>query len=570
MLKPWWERWPGRLEFELKELDKAGIPYELDQAARAAGVIALRLKPTLDGEPLNLLVVFPDIYPYTRFEVFAEDLDLEHHQHPFSKTLCLIGRATRHWKPTDTLAGFIKNRLPQVLKASRSDNPSDAADLEEHQGEPFSDYYQYVPGTIVFVDSSWSLNPEVKQGDLIIGLDENAGNIVRGVVLEIRDSNRTLLARADPSLARLYPKRMHARWLRVDAPVREVNPSRFLDTLVKHDRSLGHPLWHPVKGWRLDVIGVVFPEEVRWRQSFDGWVFVVRAEELKDKGRRRSGAYLARSGRVGREDLTTRVPELVPLRDTRVALVGLGGIGAPSAIEFARSGVGELRIVDHDIVDPGTIIRWPLGISVAGLLKTETIKNLISDHYPYTQVVAITHRVGALRGNGTTDLKILDELVDGADLVYDATAEVGIQHLLSDLARQRRLPYLCVSTTAGAWGGLVVRIRPGRTEGCWLCLQHALMDESIPSPPADPTGQTQPAGCADPTFTGASFDVGQIALAGIRLAISTLLDGKSGGYPNVDWDVAVISLRTSGGEIIAPQFDTFKLNRHPSCECGKK
>jgi molybdopterin/thiamine biosynthesis adenylyltransferase len=229
-----------------------------------------------------------------------------------------------------------------------------------------------------------------------------------------------------------------------------------------------------------------------------------------------------------------------------------------------------LRIVDHDIVDPGTIIRWPLGISVAGLLKTETIKNLISDHYPYTQVVAITHRVGALRGNGTTDLKILDELVDGADLVYDATAEVGIQHLLSDLARQRRLPYLCVSTTAGAWGGLVVRIRPGRTEGCWLCLQHALMDESIPSPPADPTGQTQPAGCADPTFTGASFDVGQIALAGIRLAISTLLDGKSGGYPNVDWDVAVISLRTSGGEIIAPQFDTFKLNRHPSCECGKK
>lgn len=570
MLKPWWERWPGRLEFELKELDEAGIFYELDQGARAGGVIALRLGPTVGGEIIKLVAIFPDLYPYTRFEVFAPDLDLKHHQHPFSKTLCLIGRATRHWKPTDTLADFIKNRLPQVLRVARSNNPSDVAELEEHQGEPFSDYYQYASGAIILVDSAWSLDPAIKQGELIIGLSENSGNILRGAALEVRDGNRTMLGKADPSLARLYPKRMHARWLRVDGPIGEANPGRFLGALVKQNRSLERPLWHPVKGWRMDVTGVVFPEEVRWRKNSDGWAFVVRAEELKDKGRRKEGVYLARAGRVGREDLTARVPELAPLRDLRIALVGLGGIGAPSAIEFARSGTGELRIVDHDIVDPGTVARWPLGISVTGLYKTETLEKFIAEHYPYTQVTATTHRIGALRRNGSTDLKILDELLDGMDLVYDATAEIGIQHLLSDLARERRLPFLCVSTTTGAWGGLLARIRPDLTEGCWLCLQHALTDGTIPSPPADPAGQIQPVGCADPTFTGAGFDVGQIALAGVRLAFSTLLTGKSGGYPDVGWDVAVIALRSAGGEVIAPRYETFKLPRHPSCECGKK
>ena len=198
------------------------------------------------------------------------------------------------------------------------------------------------------------------------------------------------------------------------------------------------------------------------------------------------------------------------------------------------------------------------------------LKGFIGANYPYTQVVATTHRIGAIRGTGPSDLKILDELLDGADLVYDATAEVGIQHLLSDLTRERGLPYLCVSTTAGAWGGLLARIRPHQTQGCWLCLQYALTDGTIPSPPADPAGRIQPVGCADPTFTGAGFDVGQIALAGVRLAISILLADKNGGYPDVDWDVAVIALRSSDGKFFAPRYETFKLHRHPSCDCGKK
>lgn len=98
-----------------------------------------------------------------------------------------------------------------------------------------------------------------------------------------------------------------------------------------------------------------------------------------------------------------------------------------------------------------------------------------------------------------------------------------------------------------------------------MCLQHATTDGTVPSPPSDPSGDVQPRGCADPTFTGAGFDVAEVALNGVRLAVSALVGGLYGGYPEADWDVAIISFRDESGREIMPQWQTFKLHRHPLC-----
>jgi hypothetical protein len=49
MLKPWWELWSGRLEYELAVLDAAAIHYERDARALARGKINLRLKVHLSS-----------------------------------------------------------------------------------------------------------------------------------------------------------------------------------------------------------------------------------------------------------------------------------------------------------------------------------------------------------------------------------------------------------------------------------------------------------------------------------------------------------------------------------------
>src|SRR5262249_14291535 len=155
---------PSRLDYELDELRAAGIPFELDQEAFSRGVVVVRLSPTIDGEIIDIIARFPDLYPYFRFQVEAPALNLQRHQNPFSKSLCLNGRATEHWDSDDTLAKYITEQLPLVLKAARSQDETEVAKIEQHQGEPFSDYYPYLRDSIVLIDSSWKIDPAVKEG----------------------------------------------------------------------------------------------------------------------------------------------------------------------------------------------------------------------------------------------------------------------------------------------------------------------------------------------------------------------------------------------------------------------
>lgn len=279
-------------------------------------------------------------------------------------------------------------------------------------------------------------------------------------------------------------------------------------------------------------------------------------------------AYFARAGIGSRAALQQRTPELRPLADKVVALFGLGCIGAPCALELARGGIGELRILDHDFVDPATVSRWPLGLSAAGLSKVVAIEEFMHANYPSTKTTKFEHRLGDVRSPGSwqvSDTQILHEMFEGASLILDATAEVGIHRFLSERARDEKVPYLGVVGTQGGWGGKVFRVLPGQTQGCWLCYRYACDDGLIPEPPADVDALVQAVGCADPTFTGAGFDMTQVALYSIRTAVSTLCLGAEGGYPPMEWDVTHLHFRDEAGHLIPPLYQTHMITRHPKC-----
>src|SRR5215203_2732352 len=103
-VRPWWERWPGRLEAELVALSDAGIVCKRDEEAYGAGILVLHLEFPADAGKIALTATFPDLYPYFRFEVVAPELQLAHHQNPLSGGLCLLGREGGNWDPTCTLA----------------------------------------------------------------------------------------------------------------------------------------------------------------------------------------------------------------------------------------------------------------------------------------------------------------------------------------------------------------------------------------------------------------------------------------------------------------------------------
>jgi hypothetical protein len=122
-----------------------------------------------------------------------------------------------------------------------------------------------------------------------------------------------------------------------------------------------------------------------------------------------------------------------------------------------------------------------------------------------------------------------------------------------------------VSATAGAWGGVVVRIVPGSSEGCWSCLEHHRADDSVPAPPADPTGLIQPHGCAEPTFTGRAVELDLIALHATRLTLSTLTNAAQGTTTSLGADINVAAHRTSQGLECTTRWSELALRRHPAC-----
>lgn len=591
----WWERYPERLERELQALDAAGLSYERVQEDFDRGILTLRVTVDVDGKRQEVLATFPDLYPHFRFQVRAPQLDLPHHQNVFSKTLCLIGRSTANWLIDDNVAEFLTDHLSRVVSAARG-APGDASSLEEHQGEPISNYFPYWPA-MCLVDSEWKIPTELQQGSLEIGIIDISVPVqgkppaLTAAVLEVLDDKGEIVCRAEPEITEAFQgRKMRGRWSRWLDPREGAaeDEHQHARNVWKALSNRDHRNWDQKPHRETDsagneakfaVRGLLIEEEVGYQKTGPGWVFVVRVtiefsvpprQRIKNRSSAVEHHYFARAGRAGEHDLWARAEELAQLRNKRIAQVGLGCLGGISAVEFARAGLHRIRAIDHDIVEPGTVLRWPLGLGVAGRFKAEALRKHLGQHYPGTIFEARVRPLGIVRQSNDelSDEEVLGWLLDEADLVYDASAEIGVQWALAAYGRQRRVPYVRLAGTAGGWGGYVLRIHPERTPGCYWCFHEATMEGSFLAPERK-DGLISPVGCADPTYIGAGFELAQIALQGVRVTVGTLCEGAVGGFPTPHWDVAVIRLRGAQGEFATPQVTTSILERRAGCAvCG--
>lgn len=75
------------------------------------------------------------------------------------------------------------------------------------------------------------------------------------------------------------------------------------------------------------------------------------------------------------------------LKNARVAVAGLGGLGSNIALMLARAGVGTLHLIDFDEVDLSNLNRQQYFICHLGMYKTDAIKDEISRINPYINVI---------------------------------------------------------------------------------------------------------------------------------------------------------------------------------------
>jgi molybdopterin/thiamine biosynthesis adenylyltransferase len=583
-MEAWWVRYPGVLDAETQALDLWGRPWSLDEAQFSEHRLVVKVQVELCGSTHELTAFYPDSYPYFMPQVQLQGTRLPRHHNP-EGYLCLLAHDGDEWVPGhDTLASLLQQQLPALEQVTQAGADAEYVALaEEHVGEPLANFLPYMDRSAILVPDE--LPPDsVMSGQLqLLARNRPKGaSYITAILKQVSEPNGIPLVEFTAKML-AYRQQMNGFWLRLaqrPEPIGDVNARRkhLYETARDALPSFRSRLQHAAVGEEF-IVGLLYPDQVEWRQTAEDWLFIwARINKAGKNGRNPSPPDveygLVRADWAGSRSFLMRAPELAPIKSKSVLLVGVGAIGSPLALQLAKSGVSELHLVDMDVLQSGNTVRWALGSSSSGHPKTEVIASYLLSEYPHIKVAAHTFRIGVTHDNTDgslfSDYDFLREQAKRVDLVVDATANYRVNHLLSDIARREDRPYLWLSTTPGAAGGVVGRIIPGRTDGCWHCFQHSLADGSI-KPPAD-NGEVdvQPRGCAHATFVAAGIDSDEVSVLAARVAVATLLaqassSGKDADFP---WDVAVGEF-FDGPRRMASQWTSYQVVKHPNCQiCG--
>jgi molybdopterin/thiamine biosynthesis adenylyltransferase/rhodanese-related sulfurtransferase len=221
------------------------------------------------------------------------------------------------------------------------------------------------------------------------------------------------------------------------------------------------------------------------------------------------------------------------LLESKVLLLGAGGLGSPAALYLAAAGVGTIGIVDMDVVDESNLQRQILhNLDRIGERKVDSAKKTLTAINPDVDVVTYDVRLGA------------DNVVDiirDYDVIVDGTDNFPTRYLVNDASLLTKVPV--VHGSIFRFEGQATVFAPYQGP-CYRCL--------IPEPPP---AELAPS-CAEAGVLGVL--PGIIGSIQAMEAIKVLLDL---GEPLIGRLLAYDALEES--------FRSFKVNRDPDClACG--
>jgi molybdopterin/thiamine biosynthesis adenylyltransferase/rhodanese-related sulfurtransferase len=240
--------------------------------------------------------------------------------------------------------------------------------------------------------------------------------------------------------------------------------------------------------------------------------------------------------RYSRHLLIPEVGEEGQLRllDSRVLLVGAGGLGSPASLYLAAAGVGRLGIVDADVVDASNLQRQIIhSTERLGEPKVDSAKRTIEALNPDVDVVAYEERL--------TSENIDRILADGWQVIVDGADNFPTRYLVNDASIWHDVPV--VHGSIYRFEGQVTVFKPN--EGpCYRCL--------FPTPPPPELAPS----CAEGGVLGVL--PGIIGSLQANEALKLALDV---GEPLVGRLLLFDALET--------RFDEMRLRRNPDCPvCG--
>jgi len=222
-------------------------------------------------------------------------------------------------------------------------------------------------------------------------------------------------------------------------------------------------------------------------------------------------------------------PAAQRLARARVLIVGVGGLGSPAAMALAQAGVGELGLVDPDVVEISNLHRQPLyGDADLGRAKVDVAAERLRALAPALRTTTWRERFPA--GDAAHALPRFDAVLDGTDTI-------AAKFAVNDAAVAAGVPLV----HAGVLGfrAQIMTVLPGTT-ACYRCVFED-------APPPDEVPSCEEAGILGPTA----------ALAGALAAAEAVRIVAGSGASYAD---RLLVIDTAGG-----RHRSVAIGRRPHC-----
>jgi len=250
-----------------------------------------------------------------------------------------------------------------------------------------------------------------------------------------------------------------------------------------------------------------------------------------------AGLEAPQRARYSRHLLIPEVGEQGQLKllDSKILLIGAGGLGSPASLYLAAAGVGRIGIVDADVVDESNLQRQIVHSTESlGEPKVESARRAVEALNPDVEVVAYKERL--------TSENIERILADGWEVIVDGADNFPTRYLVNDASVWHDIPV--VHGSIYRFEGQVTVFKPHQGP-CYRCL--------FPTPPPPELAPS----CAEGGVLGVLPGViGSLqASEALKLALGI-------GEPLIG--------RLLLFDALAATFDEVTLRRDPECPvCGE-
>jgi adenylyltransferase/sulfurtransferase len=156
------------------------------------------------------------------------------------------------------------------------------------------------------------------------------------------------------------------------------------------------------------------------------------------------------------------------LEKSKVAVVGVGGLGTVSSLYLALAGVGHLRLIDQDTVEKPNLHRQILySLDDLNYPKAEVAAQRLEKLNPLIKAEPVSENVNS--GN-------VEKLLEGVDLVVDGLDNMSTRYLINRVCVKMGVPYV-FGAAIGLEGNLSVFTPP--ETGCLECLLPNVSDDDV-------------------------------------------------------------------------------------------